>query len=615
MSLREKLDALDGLYDEIESDIDKKKRAIKQRMTDLEDQEMFGTFESDLVKEFLQKPYVILPRGNKDQEWLMIIPKFFDFNVGWLLQSTDSYNVFIVNKYADYLGAVPKEFQNLFKFKPRMPLKVLDGVMLTGEDHQDAAWERYKRFLSARKGSDAIRIKKGKSFDLIAALIDDGILPFMRKPVAKEHRIKAEWNLDDMSIGVRQNLLKRTDMKFFKDAMSKFYKTGAVGVYWATGVGKTLIGLEVLSSVRVDNRPNVVISGTSAALQLQWQQRLSSVKLAAETIVVPFQSWHKIKNLDVGVMIIDECQHLPASTFSKVATMNCEYRMGLCLAKQTKIYTENGTKRIDELVEDIKTGNEIRVYSFNHDTKEVELKPVSGIHEKDTAELLRIKVQTVWGEKKLVCTPEHRFYVEGRGYIQAKDLQIDDQAIILQQPPWDDHRKAAKSAEVSEYYDAHDIWNKGLTKETDDRILRYSITASQSKAGKHYSPDTEFRKGHDMWANEEIKEKRITTIRESGCLSGENNGMFGKIGNLNPNWKGGVSYWRKEFYNSIPYKEFRRAVLLRDNYTCQKCGSKKRCLHVHHIESFSEHPDLRLDSSNGITLCFNCHMEEHGNGS
>jgi hypothetical protein len=132
-----------------------------------------------------------------------------------------------------------------------------------------------------------------------------------------------------MTIGVRQNLLKRTEMRFFKDAINKFYKTGAVGVYWATGVGKTLIGLEVLSSVRVDDRPNVVISGTSAALKLQWEQRLSSVKLAAETIVVPFQSWHKIKDLDVGVMVIDECHHLPANSFSKIATMNCEYRMGL----------------------------------------------------------------------------------------------------------------------------------------------------------------------------------------------------------------------------------------------------------------------------------------------
>ena len=72
-----------------------------------------------------------------------------------------------------------------------------------------------------------------------------------------------------------------------------------------------------------------MISGTSAALKLQWDQRLSSVKLAAETIVVPFQSWHKIKDLDMGLIVIDECHHLPANSFSKIATMNAEYRMGL----------------------------------------------------------------------------------------------------------------------------------------------------------------------------------------------------------------------------------------------------------------------------------------------
>lgn len=329
MSLRDKLAQIDEIEEEIVAEIQERRSSIKQRLADLEDQEMLGQFEPGLVEEFLKKPYVILPRGNKDQEWLLVIPKFFDFNIGWLLQSTDSYNVFIVNKYADYLGAVPKEFQSLFKFRPRMPLKVLNGMMLTGEAHQDAAWERYKKFLSRREGSDRIRVRKGKSFELISSMIDDGILPFMRNPVQKEHMIRAVWDLGHLDTDEMKNVMMRLEMPFFTDAFNQFLKTGAVGIYWATGVGKTLIGLHALATIKVDDRPNVVISGTRSALKDQWEQRLNSVELAAETIVVPFQSWHKVKDLEIGVLVIDECHALAANTFSRLATANCEYRMGL----------------------------------------------------------------------------------------------------------------------------------------------------------------------------------------------------------------------------------------------------------------------------------------------
>jgi len=329
MSIDEKLSQLKELEDEINQDIENRRRSLKKQQQDLEEIEMFGQFDTDMVGDFFKKPYLILPRGNKQQEWMLIVPKFFSLNVGWLLQSTPSYNVFIVNKYAEYLGAVPKEFSKLFKFKPQLPLKVMNGMMLTGEDHQDAAWERYKKHLTRREGSDKIKIKKGKSFELIAALIDDGILPFMRKPVQKEHKVKAEWNIEHMDEDAKDNILKRMGMPFFGDAFKQFEKTGAVGIFWATGVGKTLIGLEALSTIKVDDRPNVVISGTSAALKKQWEDRLSSVTLPAPVIVVPFQSWHKIKDLDIGVLVIDECHHLPANSFSKIATMRAEYRMGL----------------------------------------------------------------------------------------------------------------------------------------------------------------------------------------------------------------------------------------------------------------------------------------------
>lgn len=55
------------------------------------------------------------------------------------------------------------------------------------------------------------------------------------------------------------------------------------------------------------------------------------------------------------------------------------------------------------------------------------------------------------------------------------------------------------------------------------------------------------------------------------------------------------------------YREWRTSVLKRDNYTCRHCGSQKPHLHAHHIKPWAQHPELRFDVSNGLTLCDDCH--------
>lgn len=53
------------------------------------------------------------------------------------------------------------------------------------------------------------------------------------------------------------------------------------------------------------------------------------------------------------------------------------------------------------------------------------------------------------------------------------------------------------------------------------------------------------------------------------------------------------------------------AVISRDLATCQHCGVKNVELHAHHIKPYRDHPDLRFDVSNGITLCYKCHWNVH----
>lgn len=83
-------------------------------------------------------------------------------------------------------------------------------------------------------------------------------------------------------------------------------------------------------------------------------------------------------------------------------------------------------------------------------------------------------------------------------------------------------------------------------------------------------------------------------------------------------WKGGVSQQnrteRQNFTRTIEYIEFRRAVLKRDNYTCQICRArtkvgKKIILQIDHIKPYLLFPELRMDFNNVRTLCKPCHYK------
>jgi hypothetical protein len=92
----------------------------------------------------------------------------------------------------------------------------------------------------------------------------------------------------------------------------------------------------------------------------------------------------------------------------------------------------------------------------------------------------------------------------------------------------------------------------------------------------------------------------------------EQNKIIGLIppilkGENHPNWKGVITPINEKIRKSNEYKEWREKVYERDNYTCIFCGYRGNKLSVDHIKPFSLFPELRLDISNGRTLCQECH--------
>lgn len=74
-------------------------------------------------------------------------------------------------------------------------------------------------------------------------------------------------------------------------------------------------------------------------------------------------------------------------------------------------------------------------------------------------------------------------------------------------------------------------------------------------------------------------------------------------GPKHPSWKGGIAS------RSAAEIAITRTVV-RAVARCQRCGAVEN-LHGHHIQSYADRPDLRLDPSNIMVLCAPCHALEH----
>lgn len=137
--------------------------------------------------------------------------------------------------------------------------------------------------------------------------------------------------------------------------------------------------------------------------------------------------------------------------------------------------------------------------------------------------------------------------------------------------------------------------------------------------------------------SEETK-KRIGLAHKGKKLSEETKKKMSisKKGEKNWSWRGGITPLYEIIRNSFENKQWSKAILARDNYTCQKCGDDKgRNLEAHHKKSFAcilktflkkynqfspmedketlarlaikYQPFWNID--NGVTLCSGCHRK------
>ena len=117
-----------------------------------------------------------------------------------------------------------------------------------------------------------------------------------------------------------------------------------------------------------------------------------------------------------------------------------------------------------------------------------------------------------------------------------------------------------------------------------------------------------------MWKEKPEEMRRLCAENAlKMCKNRKRNGMTGRTGPKHHNWNPKMTKAKRiKFRKTEEHYAWVRAVYEKDNYVCQACGyDKGGTLNAHHLESYANCEEKRMDVSNGITLCKACHVDFH----
>ena len=145
---------------------------------------LWREFKREELPAFVRRPYTVQPL-REGEGWRLFVPRFIPLEVGWLEYQDESFNVFRVSRWVDWLKGIPDILKrDLGLEKPRFELEFdwEKGILNVQRGEPKTIEKKYGRFIYRRLNHNIFRIKSPQRFSFLVTLLKDGILPHPPKP-------------------------------------------------------------------------------------------------------------------------------------------------------------------------------------------------------------------------------------------------------------------------------------------------------------------------------------------------------------------------------------------------------------------------------------------------
>lgn len=272
---------------------------------------------AEFLEKFAKRPYAILQKT--ENQAIVACPIHIPLVLGWLIKQDGAYNLWQVNKFVPLFQSVPQSLLDELNFQPAFNGITVEGGELRIErpdlDDPQEVFKRYRKHLSQIEDTHTIRVKPNAEFELIAALIRDGVMPFSPRPVAPE-------DLRDITPKIQLRDYQQRDYDTWLD-------NGVVGLMYPMGAGKSFVPLYAMDKLK----GKTLVMVKNKTLREQWLEYIrewTSLTPEEYLVVVYHKSAMKqLQGIEFTLIIFDECHTLGANTFLQFTTLIAKYRFFL----------------------------------------------------------------------------------------------------------------------------------------------------------------------------------------------------------------------------------------------------------------------------------------------